>query len=96
MDAIKQAIEALERGLLRCKYGMPGTRDVDVASDRAALSAALAALREVQEDRDGALWRALMNMPGARRRIWNHVLDDEAKAGHESVEAVIAAMKAQP
>ena len=42
---IKQAIAALERGLLRCRYGSPGTRDVDIAADRTAIATAIQSLR---------------------------------------------------
>lgn len=40
---------------------------------------------------DAALWHALLAQPSARKRIWNHVLEDEAKAGHETIEAALAA-----
>lgn len=44
---------------------------------------------------DAALWRTLMNLPGARRRIWNHVLNDDAKGNANSIEEALRAALAQ-
>jgi hypothetical protein len=46
-----------------------------------------------------ALWDALIDLPGARRRIWNHVLDEEVKAGHDTIEDALLAharLRVQP
>lgn len=49
------------------------------------------------ETESARLWNALIDLPGARRRIWNHVIDDELKAGHNSIESVLrAASPTQP
>lgn len=46
----------------------------------------------IERDAEQArLWRALMSQPGANRRIWNHVLDDDIKRGHESIESALTA-----
>jgi hypothetical protein len=65
--------------------------------DSAALLAHLRSHPGAADARDAARYRKLMALQGARRRIWNHVLDDEEKAGHETIESVLdAAMRAAP
>ena len=48
-----------------------------------------------QDVEDAANWRTLLDLPGARRRIWNHVLDDQQKANCESLIDVLAKARAQ-
>ncbi len=36
-------------------------------------------------------YRTLMDMPGSRKRIWNHVLGDEQKKGKNFIEDVLDA-----
>jgi len=39
------------------------------------------------------LWRTLMDLPGATRRIWNHVLDEDVKEGANSIREALDAVR---
>ena len=56
------------------------------ASQQAAVVAGL--------EKDAARYRALMDLPGARRRVWNHVIDPHLTEGHNDLEAVLDALAA--
>ena len=47
----------------------------------------------VQED--AALWRALQSIPKVDKLLWQYVLSDEMRDGHDSVEQALVAITSQ-
>lgn len=48
-----------------------------------------------EDARDADLWRTLMSLPYARRRLWHNVLDSEVTDGHDTIESALAALSAK-
>jgi len=59
---------------------------------RAHLERQAARCKELEEYAER--YRTLMELPGARRRVWNHVIDPHLTEGHNDIESVLDALSA--
>lgn len=62
----------------------------------AMLAAAPQPAAQTQNDaKDAALWRALQSIPKVDKLLWQYVLSDEMRDGHDSVEQALVAITSQ-
>jgi hypothetical protein len=91
----KRANDSATNSRAQDNDAMNAVIDAGLAFDAALLALTIAAAAtppaESADARDAALWRSLMTLPAASRRIWNHVLDESSKVGHDSIEAALTA-----
>ena len=74
---------------------MPNSTEADAWAEWCALRSNQPAAQAQEDAKDAALWRALQSIPKVDKLLWQYVLSDEMRDGHDSVEQALVAITSQ-